>query len=280
MKLQFEGWYYKHQANGKSLAIIPGRASDAAFVLIITDKKSYHIRYPLSEYQYGEPLRVGDNTFSANGIVLNIQHPTLNLTGKITYTDLKTIDGDIMGPFQFFPMECRHGIVSMQHILHGQIVLDGEVYDYTGGKGYIESDCGRSFPQAYTWVQCNDFRQDCSIMVSIAKIPFYGIKFWGCIGVVWLNGQVYRLATYKGVKILHCEPGVIKLKQGQYRLDITISPQTMHKLPAPRIGLMSHHIREGLSCPAHFRFTAGGNCLLDEGSQVASYEYEMGEVKI
>jgi len=275
MSGRFEGWYYKHQAAGASLAVIPGRAEDHAFVLVNTDDKSYNIRYPLSEYHKGDVLRVGGNTFSRAGVTLNINRPELMLTGEIKYTDITPIRYDIMGPFRLFPMECRHGVVSMRHTLRGSVALGGEVRDYTGGRGYIESDSGRSFPDGYTWVQCNDFGRDCSIMVSVARIPFCGLRFWGCICVVMLGGREYRLATYNGVKILRCEPGVIDLKQGKYRLTVTVDAVQGQKLAAPKGGRMSGVISETLSCPARFRFTAGDRVLFDEKSECASYEFEM-----
>jgi len=282
MSRYFEGWYYKHQVNAdvtggsKSLAVIPGRASDSAFVLVITENKSYHIPYPLSEYyKDSDQLRVGNNTFTSSGISLDIKGPDIILSGDIMYTGLTLINGDIMGPFRFFPMECRHGVLSMNHSLHGEIIMDSERLNFTGGKGYIESDSGRSFPKWYTWVQCNAFDADCSIMTSIARIPFYGLRFWGCICVVWLNGREYRLATYKGVKILRCQKGVIELKQGRYRLIISIDENAGQQLPAPHFGKMNRFIRETLSCPAHFRFMDGDSCLFDGRSDLASYEYMM-----
>jgi len=276
MGARFEGWYYKHQANGKSIALIPGRAKDHAFVQVLTDKRAYHIAHSLSEYQRGDTLHVGDNIFSYSGVKLNIRHPELRLTGEVKYQSLTPIRGDIMGPFRFFPMECRHGIVSMNHALCGTLTLDGSPYDFTGGRGYIESDSGRSFPQGYTWVQCNDFEADCSIVAAVAKIPFYGLRFWGCICVVWQNGREYRLATYNGAKILRCEPGFLELKRGKHRLSVTLDAQEGHGLAAPRSGEMSHIIRENLSCPARFRFMEGDRVLFDEKSDHASYEYEMG----
>jgi len=279
---RFEGWYYKHQVNtsatgvSKSLAVIPGKAADNAFVLVATDNKSYHVSYPLSEYRKdGGQLSVGSNTFASTGISLDIKRPELTLSGDIMYTGLTPINGDIMGPFRFFPMECRHGVISMNHSLQGAVILDGETHNFTGGRGYIESDSGRSFPKWYTWVQCNAFNADCSIMVSVARIPFYGLRFWGCICVVWLNGREYRLATYKGVKILRCEKGVIELKQGKYRLVVSIDDIAGQQLPAPQSGKMSRFIRETLSCPAHFRFMEGDSCLFDGRSDYASYEYMM-----
>ena len=282
MSRRFEGWYYKHQVNtgatgvSKSLAVIPGKAADNAFVLVVTDNKSHHVSYPLSEYRKdGSQLSVGSNTFASTGISLDIKRPELTLSGDIMYTGLTPINGDIMGPFRFFPMECRHGVISMNHSLQGAAILDGETYNFTGGRGYIESDNGRSFPKWYTWVQCNAFNADCSIMVSVARIPFYGLRFWGCICVVWLNGREYRLATYKGVKILRCQKGAIELKQGKYRLIVSIDDIAGQQLPAPQSGKMSRFIRETLSCPAHFRFMEGDSCLFDGRSDYASYEYMM-----
>ena len=272
----FEGWYYKHHANGKSLALIPGRASDHAFVQVVTAARAYHIAYPLSAYRTDGILQVGDNIFSCAGIKLDIRHPELTLSGEVTYSGLVPIPGDIMGPFRHFPMECRHGILSMNHSLHGTLTLDGGPTDFTAGRGYIESDSGRSFPRAYTWVQCNAFETDCSIMAAVARIPFYGLRFRGCICVIWLRGRAYRLATYNGTKIIRCQPGVIELKRGKYQLSVTIEPREGHRLKAPRAGKMEHIIRENLSCPARFRFTEGTHILFDEHSSHASYEYEYG----
>jgi len=278
---RFEGWYYKHQtaisnADGiiRSLAVIPGRAEDSAFILVNTDDKSYHIPYPLSEYNiHGKDLCVGNSRFSKDGIFLDIQRPEITLTGEIMYTDLAPINGDIMGLFRFFPMECRHGIISMNHSLNGVVDLDGKALNFTGGKGYIESDSGHSFPNGYTWIQCNAFDADCSIMASVARIPFYGLRFWGCICVVWLNGREYRLATYKGVKIKRCERGIFELTQGKYQLSISVDEKPGHKLPAPHSGKMSRFIKEALSCSANFRFMEGDSCLFDGKSDYASYEY-------
>ena len=275
MRARFEGWYYKHQAGDRGFAIIPGRAKDHAFVQVVTLDQAYHITYPRSAYQKTDILRVGANTFSTSGVTLDIHRPELTLTGEIRYTNLTPIRGDIMGPFQYFPMECRHGVDSMNHSLSGTVTLNGTPIDFTGGQGYIESDSGRSFPSGYTWVQCNDFAADCSIMAAVAWIPFYGLRFRGCICVVHFNGREYRLATYNGVKIRRCAPGSIELQRGKYRLQIIIDTRSGLSLPAPRGGAMSHTIRETLFTAARFRFTEGNRILFDEQSKHASYEYEL-----
>jgi len=275
MKGRFEGWYFKHQANGHTLALIPGRAEDHAFVQIVTDNEAHYVRYPLSAYQKGEDVRVGDSVFSTSGLRLDIRQAEISLAGEISYNNLTPIRSDIMGPFRFFPMECRHSVLSMDHKLEGTVSLDGTALDFTGGRGYIESDSGRSFPSGYTWVQCNDFGEDISIMAAVARIPFYGLRFWGCICVVWLRGREYRLATYRGVRIVQSKPGVLELRQGKHRLLITIRMRNAHPLPSPRFGRMDGTIRESLSCPARFRFTEGDHILFEGESAQASYEYEI-----
>ena len=244
---------------------------------MLTDDASYIIPYDLSEYkeEYGKPLRIGGSFFSNSGISLNINRSEISLNGNLKYQNLTPIKGDIMGPFQFFPMECRHGIVSMKHAVSGEVILNGAKLDFSGGTGYIETDSGFSFPEGYTWIQCNDFKEDCSIMAAVAKIPFAGLSFWGCICVIWLNGREYRLATYRGVKIIRCTHNVIELKQGKYHLTINASQSNSHKLVAPKSGIMSRTIKESASCPAEFLFTENGKTLFAGNSNCASYEYVM-----
>lgn len=272
MKQHFEGWYFKHQNKDKTVAIIPGKSMEEAFIHVVTEQDAYFITYPLDDYQNKKDLTIGENTFSHSGITLNINRPELTLKGTIKYGELTPIKHDIMGPFKYFPMECRHGIISMKHDLTGQITLNNETHDFDGGIGYIESDSGISFPKSYSWVHCNDFEEDVSIVAAIARIPFYGLKFWGCICVVKLGGKEYRLATYKGAKIIENKPGRIQLKQGKYRLIIQVESEGGHQLPAPYRGKMDHTIVEDISCKATFKFMEGDQIRFEGSSEQASYE--------
>ena len=172
MKEFFEGYYYKHQKGDETLCIIAGKAGTSRFIQVITEKQAWQV--PFTE----------GNKFTTGGIRLAIETPELSLKGEIRYENLTPLGTDIMGPFRFFSMECSHGVISMGHRLSGKVELNGKTIDFTGGKGYIEMDKGRSFPSAYTWVQANDFadalQEDCSIMAAVAKIPFFGLHFRGC----------------------------------------------------------------------------------------------------
>ena len=275
MKPTFEGWYYKQQANGRTMALIPGRSREGAFIFVITDNNSFAVPFDISEYRKDQTLQIGDSEFSNSGVKMNFKRNDISVYGELKYSNLVPIQGDIMGFFRLFPMECRHGIISMKHDTCGEITLNGEKYNFDNGTGYIESDSGYSFPESYSWVHSNDFRENCSIAAAIAKIPFAGFHFWGCICVVWHNGKEYRLATYKGAKIIRCENGTMELKQGRYHLKVTVSRQNAHNLPAPKSGVMNRITKESASCPAEFIFTENGKTVFSGESSYTSYEYEM-----
>lgn len=270
----FEGWYFKHQKGPDTLAIIVGRAEDGAFIQVITQEGSYRLRYPISTYHKGKIIRLADNWFARNEICLSVCHKDLRISGHLHYDHLTPISGDIMGPFRFLPMQCRHSIISMDHALTGEICLNGRKIDFTGGKGYIEGDAGRSFPKSYTWVQCNDFVENCSIMASVAHIPFAWSWFWGCICVVLLDGVEYRLATYRGAKIKHRNKRQLLLEQKDLSLKILfLQPHSGYELNAPHRGEMRRSIREVPSAPAYFEFRRKNQILFQGESQFADYEH-------
>ena len=273
MNNYFEGWYFKHQNENTMLALIPGKSDDNAFIQVITNDTAYNVEYPLSKHENKNPVKIAGNIFDTNGIELNIHSKDIELTGKLSYKKLTPIKNDIMGPFRYFPMECRHSVVSMNHSLYGKLYLNGREIDFNNGTGYIEGDRGTSFPESYTWVQCNSFDEECSVMISVAKIPFAGFKFRGCISVVWYKNKEYRLATYRGVKVLCCSENKLELKQGKYHLIVEIPKYSGHALNAPNKGKMSRTIHESPLCNARFRFHVDNQLLFDKKSDKASFEF-------
>lgn len=270
----FEGWYYKQQNQGKTLALIPGHTGDGAFIQVVTGDRAYNIDYPASAMQKdGDVVQIGQNRFSRHGIEIDIKAKELSLQGKLSYTNLSSPAYDIMGPFRFFPMECRHSVISMDHAVFGTVTVNGEDWDFHGGRGYIEGDRGRSFPSSYSWVQCNAFDVPCSVMVSVAHIPFGCLHFTGCISTVWYDGQEYRLATYRGVHILRREQGILELQQGPLRLYVEMEKDPGHPLFAPAKGSMSRKIHETPTGTARFRFWVQDRLLFDKTSSYASFEY-------
>jgi hypothetical protein len=199
----------------------------------------------------------------------------LSCSGKVGYGRLTPLKYDIMGPFSVIPfMECKHGIISLKHTLSGSLSVNGSLLNFDGGTGYIEKDRGHSFPKRYLWIQCNSFKnEDCSVMASIADIPFSGFEFKGCICAVYYKNREYRLATYTGVKIIRDDEKGIILKQGKLKLEIDILKNESCGLLAPDKGDMSRTIHEATSCKAEFRFYSGNDMIFDLCSDHTSFEY-------
>lgn len=265
----FEGWYFKHQKGGDMIAFIPGRAESGAFVQMVSVDGSRQFDVPdLSAG--GGIIRAGSCLFSRRGCQINLP----GVRGKIAYGALTPLRTDIMGPFRFLPMECRHGVISVAHTLRGSVTVDGEPHYFDGGTGYIEKDSGTSFPSSYLWVQCNDFPQPCSLMVSIAHIPFCGRSFTGCICAIVYGGREYRLATYNGVRIHVAEAEHICLSQGKLLLEIDVKPsRSGHLLRAPLRGRMSGTVRESTNACLHVRLWERGRLVLNQHSGHAAYEF-------
>lgn len=274
MKEYFEGWYLKHQKGDTTLALIPGRSSGEDFIQVVTNEEVFHVPFPAGSYKMqGSNVRIGSNTFTRRGIKLDMQTEKLTMKGMLLYKNITPIAYDIMGPFSIFPMECRHSVISMNHELKGHLHINGKVYNFTGGKGYIEGDRGSSFPSGYTWVQSNCFPHNTSVMAAAANIPFAGFQFWGCICIVHFLGKEYRLATYKGAKIVRRRPDKLDVIQGKYRLIIDVPQKQGHALKAPDRGEMRRVIHEVPAGKARFRFYINGQLVLDEWSSQASFEH-------
>ena len=259
--MKFNGYYFKHENENQTIAFILGICNGEKFTQVVTDEKAYWFD------------GFGGCKFSEKGAIIDIG----DIKGHINYGKLTPIKYDIMGPFKYFPMECRHGIISMRHALNGAVSIGGEVIDLDNGLGYIEKDSGVSFPKSYLWFQCS-FAQNCSVSLSMADIPFYGFNFKGCICVVYYKGKEYRMATYLGVRILFCNSEKVLLKQGKYVLAVNVYPRKGHDLPAPQNGIMSRIITECLACPARVRFYVKDRLLFDLRSDRASFEVSAGSL--
>lgn len=271
----FEGWYFKHQQGDDMIAFIPGRAESGAFVQMISSDGARQFDVPELTAN-GDSICAGNCLFSPSGSKIDLP----GISGEISYGTLLPLHSDIMGPFRFLPMECRHGVISMMHTLKGGLTVDGVRHDFDGGTGYMEKDSGTSFPSSYQWLQCNDFSEPCSIMVSIAHIPFCGMSFTGCICAIIHGDREYRFATYRGVRILAADETHIRLRQGKLLLEVEIMPsQSGHSLYSPVNGRMTGIIRECMNAQIHAKLWECGKIVFDFRSPHAAYEYVPPQTK-
>lgn len=279
----FEGWYLKHQRGEDALACIFGYHVDAlgqrgAFVQIITPEQSYNIPFPADRFSAPERslgAAIGDNRFSAQGVELNIRTPKLTCVGSIHYGPFAQAGGDIMGPFRFLPgMECRHGLISLAHSLSGSVTLNGRVYDFDGGCGYIEKDWGKSFPARYLWLSANELAGEGEMVtLSVAEIPYLGRRFTGCICVVKIGGKLRRLATYNGARVVSWGPEGCVVKKGRYQVRVRLPQDRGQALLAPHRGSMMRPIQESLCSPMGVTVEKRGSALLNQPNAMGSYEW-------
>ena len=231
--------------------------------------------YPASAFAASQDslyVAIGKNRLSDTGLHLNAEQEDLTLHGKVEFGPFQMLKSDIMGPFQWFAnMECAHSVLSMRHTLRGQVQINSDTLDFDGGFGYIEADRGRSFPTTYLWTQC--LWDHCSLMLSIATIPLGKLHFTGCICAIVLNGREYRLATYRGVRIMNWSSKGANLRQGKYRLEVELLHQKPQPLRAPSAGNMSRTIHESLCARVRYRFRQGDELLFDHTDAHAGFEY-------
>jgi hypothetical protein len=265
----FEGWYFKcvSPAGDAVYAIIPGvslgsSGEQHAFVQILDGLKrtsTYH-RYKIDEFSSARDrfdIRIGPSRFSLDRINLDIA-AEVPVRGELRFRDVhpwpvRPFSPGIMGWYALVPaMECYHGVLSFNHGLEGTLSVAGRNIDFTGGKGYIEKDWGRSFPKAWIWTQTNHFGEpDACLTASAARIPWLGSSFTGHIVGLWLRGRLYRFATYTGAKVgrLDVSPdeATLVVEDRRHFLEIRCRRQEGATLAAPREGEMTGRIVEAMT---------------------------------
>ena len=220
-KRYFEGWYFKCISRDRqhAIALIPGMAIDPdgqrhAFIQVINAEsgQTWYFDYPFDAFLAERNqlvIQVDTSLFQREGLALDIHHPTGSVTGQLRFSQIREFPvswhtPSIMGPFQFVPgMECYHAVIHLSHRIDGQIHINGEVFDFDGGAGYLEKDYGRSFPQSYVWLQASHFGHgDASFIFSRARIPWLGREFPGFFAYFTdFQGKTARFATYNCSKL-------------------------------------------------------------------------------
>lgn len=274
----FKGWYFKCCAGDKTVAFIPAYHKNDGkttySLQIITDEGAVSVPFDAMKYAE-EPLRIemGNCVFSESGIFLNMDNTKLRGSGELRFSAISPVKYDIMGPFAYVPfLQCRHSVFSLRHRIDGRLDLGGRQYEFQNGVGYIEGDCGSSFPDRYIWTQC--CFETGSLMLAAADIPFAGLRFTGIIGAVLRNGQEKRVATYLGAKLVKLGENFLAVRQGNYLLSAELLKRNAHRLKAPVNGSMSRTIYESASCQARYRLLYKDAVLLDVTSDRASFEFE------
>ncbi len=267
-KNYFEGWYFKHVSAGLDhvFSFIPGVSLNErdphAFIQVLdgASGESAYVTYPLSEFSYKRNtlfLKIGNSVFTNKYISLDINNEKISVTGKIEYHNVvkypvKLLAPGIMGWYSYVPfMECKHGIVSVNHDLSGGLIVNRSMIDLNNGKGYIEKDWGSSFPESWLWIQANNFNDHNSCLhFSVAKIPWRGKYFIGFIAFLYYKGKFHLFSTYNNSQIIELShagnSAFIVIKNRHEMIKIYSARSFSGELKAPVAGNMTRRIRESI----------------------------------
>ena len=282
----FEGWYYKLVSADEShkVAVIPGviLGKEAhAFVQVLngTDGTTAYHTFAFQQFQEDHSrfaLQIDKNHFDGSRLLLDIERPEGQIQGEIQLGPLNPwpvtlVSPGIMGWYAWVPrMECYHGVLSFDHSLQGTLTLNGKMMNFDGGRGYIEKDWGQAFPSAWVWFQSNHFGgTPACITASVAIIPWMGSAFRGFIVGLWINGKLYRFATYSGARIRSLQIFDTHvdwvLQSNRYRLHLTARRVEGGLLRGPTRMDMGQRVLETLNATVQVRLENLQGGLIFEG---------------
>lgn len=284
----FEGWYYRliDATENVRYAVIPGvflGPNGHAFIQILeghTRRTAFHT-FPLDQFHADRErfaVRIGDNHFTQDGIRLNLDRaePLGHIRGELGFTGgqpwpVTLRSPGIMGWYAWIPtMECYHGVLSFDHAITGVLEVEGARHDFTGGRGYIEKDWGKSFPAGYIWFQSNHFSTPRTCLTaSIAIIPWLRASFPGLIVGLWQDGKLRRFATYTGAKTERLEVDDTHVfwvvSDREARLEMTATQAAGGLIYGPTRESMGKRVDETLDASIHVRLVGRGGSVLYEG---------------
>jgi len=283
----FEGWYYKLVSadEGHKYALIPGvflGADGYAFIQVLHGDQGAveFIEFPLDSFSAAQDdfrVQIDRNVFRLAEIHLDIERPTFRIRGDLAFSGVKgwpitwTSPG-VMGWYAWMPkMECNHAVLSFDHAIQGCLEVNDEVIDFSKGRGYMEKDWGAAFPEGYIWMQSNHFNHPgVCLTASIAIIPWLRNAFRGFIVGLWIQGKLYRFATYTGAKtkLLEVQDNRVTwiMADRDHQLEVQAIRGVTGDLKGPTRQDMGMRVAESLQSVIHVRLAAADGTLLFEDS--------------
>jgi hypothetical protein len=294
-KRYFEGWYFKHVSKDLShvYSFIPGislsEADPHSFIQVINgiSGKTCYITYSVKDFRWKKNklhIEIGNSVFTDRFIYLDIDNEEIKVSGRLEYSNSieypKTLlSPGIMGWYSYIPfMECKHGIVSVNHKVSGVLNIDNNVIDMNEGKGYIEKDWGSSFPEAWIWIQSNNFdNSDTAFTFSVAKIPWLGKYFPGFISFLYYDKRFFLFSSYNNsvLEEISYDGKTLSftLRNSDSALKVTAVKNKSGELLAPVSGKMSRRIKESIdSVITVSLYDSNNNLIYNDTAQRAGLE--------
>ena len=291
----FEGWYYKlvDASACFKMAVIPGifLASDEdeshSFIQVLngsTGQSEYHT-FAVDDFSADTGsflIKVGESEFSLKSMRLRLDSD-LVLSADVKFKGLTSwpnsiFSPGIMGPFGLIPrMQCYHGVLSMEHDICGQIQKPEREIDLDGGRGYMEKDWGRGFPDDWIWLQCNHFQSTgTSLMISMASVPWGVTRFRGFLIGFLHDGRLYTFTTYNRSKTkeVTIEEDWLKVVvcKGSFRLEVSAERGVRGVLHSPDVDYMQERVLESMSGSVCVKLTKNADVIFEGDGRSAAIE--------
>lgn len=275
-KNYFEGWYFKivDKRNDYKLAIIPGISygrdenEHCSFIQILNGKELYckYFSYDIDDFRYNNNkfrICIHTNIFTLQNLNLSISSDGFNINGNIVFKNLVKWPGSILNPgsmgfYNYLKfMECYSQVCVLNGSIVGDLNINGENVDFTGGKVYIEKNWGRSFPSSWLWIQSNSFKsRKASVTCSIGTIPFLITGFTGFLIGITVENEFYTFTTmnHSKINIQHFGEDIV-LTATKKNLKLTLKTYTNPKdflmLKTPYKGSMIFTVKETINAQVH-----------------------------
>lgn len=267
----FEGWYFKIVSKDESrvLAFIPGIAlgkdsTDSHSFIQVLDGNNLiykYSRYNKDDFTYIQSpfsLNISNNSFSLEGINLNLSNSDLDIRGHISFKNLvrwkdSKVNPGSMGFYNYLPfMECYAQVSAVDGQISGKLIINNELIDYNGGKVYIEKNWGKSFPIEWLWIQSNNFKDNrATLTCSIGQIPFPIKDFRGFLIGLTIDNIFYKFTTINRSKLtINYHKSGVEVISTYKNLRLYIKTYTNKDdfilCYGPKSGVMSPYVRETL----------------------------------
>lgn len=261
----FEGWFSKidDPANGLMFSVIWGysthRETKHAFIQFQDNLKheSKYVAYPMEELSWTTHpfvLQIGKNRLTEKSMHLELEKDEVRIFGDFSFGALAAIKRsilkpNIMGWLTYFPNECNHSIISMDHTVQGSLTIGEHSWQIRDAHGYMEKDWGTGFPKEYVWAQVNDWEKS-SLAFGYATVPMLGKHAKGFFLVLHHEGKEYRFSSIECSKMFDFQVTqdsfAAIIKKGDYLLHLKAKQFNPVMLASPTYGEMKSYIKESL----------------------------------
>jgi tocopherol cyclase len=296
----FEGWYFKlvDAKMKRPFAFIPGvffspdPVHSHAFIQVVDGaKKIYrYLRFPAEAFSAEKnafSLTVDNNRFGRDGLAFNLNRDNTRLEGNVAFKRHvdwpdSFLNPGSMGFYNYIPkMQCYSQVCAMDFDLEGELYIEGDQIDFSGGRGYIEKNWGSAFPYSWVWVQCNHFEKErASLSCSLGHIPFLFTSFRGFLVGLFAGGKFYEFTTMNRSRAEVVQQGTdLSLHFYNARHSLNIECETKNEdfilLNGPRGSQMVPLVQENLRgiVTIELKETDSGKTLFTDTGCCAGVEY-------